>query len=226
MKGVAASPLPFLPLLFPLLPICHFFIGDADNTLTFLSNLLLRFLSSFPSFLLHLQRMAGPPLLPFRDTSERMEKRTGQHQLLLASCGTCMRMWMPVATDVDPPSLATTTASASAQYHTVLQKKTPTLSLWAALPPYGYIFSLFHFLPFYKKKKSCYVLLSSQMRCTRVDHALTFELGIVFGRTGGRGTSTSKPRVLSSAREGSRWKQPTKREGSARCARAHTWHDK
>ena len=152
MKGVAASPLPFLPLLFPLLPICHFFIGDADNTLTFLSNLLLRFLSSFPSFLLHLQRMAGPPLLPFRDTSERMEKRTGQHQLLLASCGTCMRMWMPVATDVDPPSLATTTASASAQYHTVLQKKTP-LCRSGQLYPRMDIFSLYSISSLFTKKK-------------------------------------------------------------------------
>ena len=106
------------------------------------------------------------------------------------------------------PSLATTTASASA--HLPYYKKNHFVALLGSFTPV-WIYFLYSISSFTKKK---FVTSFFRHRCgaQKVDHALTFELGIVFGRTGGRDLS-SQPRVLSSAREGSRWKQPTKREG-------------
>lgn len=66
--------------------------------------------------------MTGPPL-PSGTPSERMEKRTEQHQLLLASCGTRGCTWHASCNRCKSPSLATTTASASAHVPYYKKKK-------------------------------------------------------------------------------------------------------
>lgn len=110
--------------------------------------------------------MTGPRCLPehLRER-ERREKRAEQHQLLLASCGyTRVYMAWPVATDVNPHHWPQLQHQHRHMYRTT-QKITLSLC-WAALPPYGYILSI-PFPLLQKKKNVCYVLLSSQMRCTK-----------------------------------------------------------
>lgn len=62
------------------------------------------------------------------------------------------------------PSLATTTASASA--HVPYYTKNHFVALLGSFTPV-WIYFLYSISSFTKKKKVCYVLLSSQMRCTK-----------------------------------------------------------
>jgi len=188
-----------LPLLSTHLPIC-LFGGGADSALTSCQFLFCAFCC-----LLHplpLKRVTTPTA--FRNTPERKKgpNRLARppsappatiSQLRIYGCTWCTCRCNPI-----------TGHNYEHQHRcSTVQLHKTTLSPWAALPPYGYI----SFIPSsFAKKKRCYVLLSSQMRC-KVDHALPSSWG-----------PSSKTRVLSSARLGAtnQEKRPT--------MRTHTWH--
>jgi hypothetical protein len=162
--------------------------------------------------------MTGPPL-PSGTPSERMEKRTEQHQLLLASCGTRGCTWHASCNRCKSPSLATTTASASA--HVPYYKKKSLCRSAGQLYPRMDIFSLFHFL-FTKVVTSFF-----RHRCG-AQRSITPSLSSWGSFSVGQGDGTSLPNLgffLRPARGHAGNNQPKERE-AARCEpHTHTWHN-